>query len=253
MGKLLFVNTNRVNGWFGVVLCFGAIVLGLVWTAMAVGFGRFHADPGDWKLFLPTGLVFVAGGAMALKYCLVVATQRTTLYEHGFVSESIFGRLELLYADLQGISRGAIARSGVRTTVVRLVTKGKRNIRISRETFLNRQDEQMATLVENACRDLAQRWIERLRKEQEIDWMMERNRPVLRLRKDGVLAFAKDGSQEFVPFSHFGIEDVPGTLDCWILNMQKRVRYVNTAWPSFYAGIHALELLKKSSAPTTVL
>jgi hypothetical protein len=88
MGKLLFVNTSRINGIFGLVVCAGTITAGL-W------FGLSGACAG--LLLLPAGL-------FAGKFCLKMANLRTELYEQGFVSKNAFGGASGRYGELKSIS-----------------------------------------------------------------------------------------------------------------------------------------------------
>src|SRR3954454_2451419 len=106
MGELLFVNTNRANGIFGVILCLAMRAIGL-WTTLSGAY---------------PGVVLIPLGIYLGKFCLKIATQRTELYEQGFVSKNIFGSVRGRYADLKSIVRGAVKTNGVLQTNIHFVT-----------------------------------------------------------------------------------------------------------------------------------
>src|SRR5580698_3848418 len=134
MGKLLFVHTNRIYGWWGVILCIGAIVGGI-----------YGAFTGTYA-----ALGFTVLGALPLKVCLRLATQRTELFEAGFSSTSTFDKVSARYADLKSIGRTLVRRNGVMNTLLVLKTYEGKTIALSGEAFLKRNAE-METLLDAAC------------------------------------------------------------------------------------------------------
>src|SRR5882724_1278634 len=117
MGKLLFVNTNRINGIFAVVICLALVAIG-IWLTID---GTYVA-----AIFVPLGI-------LGIKFFLKMATQRTELYEQGFISKNIFGGVRGRYADLKSITRSAVRVNGVLNTNIFLTTNSGQKLIVSNE------------------------------------------------------------------------------------------------------------------------
>ncbi len=232
MGKLLFVNTNRTNGIFGVLICAALVAAG-------VGLGLEHNYPGI--LLVPAGLF---GG----KFCLKLATMRSELYEKGFINASCFGSVSARYADLQSISRYGVRVNGVLNTHVYFVTKSGERVVIARESI--RQDDKMIQLVSHACGSLASAWMNTLEHQNEVVWIADKTGPILRLRKDGVVFKGKMGADEFIPLNDLQLKPGPLTLVDVCRGDAKVVR-LNYADRNFFVGETLVAMLREKQRNPT--
>lgn len=226
MGKLLFVNTNRINGIFGVVICAAIAACGIGLTM-----GGNYAG----ALLIPFGIAGVA-------FCLKIATQRAEIYEHGFVSKSIYGSVSGSYSDLKSIYRMAVRRNGVLTTNIFLTTNAGQKLGISNEKFL-KGDDKMELLLDRSSGDLAETWAKTLDKGTEVVWLKDGDSPLLKIRKDGVLVEPKNGLPTFIPLGQFQIKNAtfPGSVE--ILNHDQKVMNINSVAPNYFVGLKLIELL----------
>jgi hypothetical protein len=151
--------------------------MGIASLGMGLGILHVEGDPGDPRTFVLIGLVSAASGAAFIKPCVRIATQRTEVYEHGFVARSLFGTVSARFEDLAGILRSAINRSAVLTTMVRFQLRDGRRVSISREVFANRPDDEMTIVIDNSCNDLALRWLSRIERARKIPWLEGTSNP----------------------------------------------------------------------------
>ena len=225
MGKLLFVNTNRVNGIFGLILCAAAIVAG-VWF----GLGGAYA-----------GILLVPAGLFIGKFCLKIATTRSELYEQGFISRNCFGSVSARYADLKAISRFSVRRNGVLNTQIHLVTQSGERATIAGESL--GADDKMWKLMDYACKSLAATWMKTLDRQKEVVWIVKGTTPILRIRKDGVVYQAKNGAEEFIPLNELKLKAgvFPTAID--ICRGETKVLQVNPAESNCFVGETLLAML----------
>jgi hypothetical protein len=224
MGSLLFVKSSAIYGIFGLMVCGGAIVAG-VWMAM----GGAYA-----------GLLLVPLGFLVGKFCLKIATLKFEIYEHGFISKSIFGTLSGRYADLISIARGATRTNGVLMTNIHFVTKSGAKATVTSEGL--RKDDKMAQLLNYACHALATTWMKTLERQNEIDWMSKGSSPTLKIRKDGVLVKEKSGVEAFIPLSRFQVKS-SFALAADIFDDDKKIVKVNTGSPNYFVGETLIAML----------
>jgi hypothetical protein len=224
MGKLLFVNTNRVNGIFGVILCAGAIAAG-VWYGLD---GTY------------AGFLLVPGGLFAGKFLLKLATMRSELYEQGFVTTSCFGSVTARYGDLKSISRFAVLRNGVLNTHIYFVTQSGERVAMIKESIL--QDDKMAQLLGNACESLASTWMKILDRQKEVLWIAEGTSPILRVRKDGVVFQGKSGADEFIPLNQLQMKSGYAAA-VEICRGDTKVVKINSSAPNYFVGETLIAML----------
>jgi hypothetical protein len=234
MGKLLFVNTNRVNGIFGLIICAGAIAAG-VWF----GLGGAYA-----------GFILVPAGLFAGKFCLKTATMRSEIYEQGFVTTSWFGSVTASYADLKSISRFAVRVNGVLNTHVHFLTQSGEKAILSREAL--GQDSKMAQLLNHSCESLANTWMKTLDRQNEVAWIIKGTSPLVRIRKDGIVFQGKTGADEFIPLNELQLKSkYAATVD--ICRGDAKMTNVNSASPNFFVGETLVAMLiENQSRPATM-
>ena len=225
MGKLLFVNTNRVNGIAGIVICIALVLLG-AWGALS---GTYVA-----ALLIPAGLY----GA---KVCLKMATQRTEIYEQGFISKDIFGGSRGRYAELKAISRDAIRTNGVLQTHIHFVTNSGEKLTISNEKLL-RGDDKMQLLLKLSTAAVAEGWAKTLEKQTEVVWLTQDSSPLLKIRKEGIIVEGKAGSETLIPLGQFQTKPLHA-LQMQILNGDQKVIAVNSAASNYFVGLTLIENL----------
>jgi hypothetical protein len=217
MGKLLFVNTNRVNGIAGVIVCALIIVMG-AWLGIDGTYAGF--------LLVPLGLF---GG----KFSLQLATQKSEIYEQGFVTSNCFGSVRARYADLKGISRSAMRVNGVLNTNVYFSTHSGEKATLSREALRN--DEKMTLLLDQACGALAGTWMKTLERQKEVVWIENGAEPLLRIRKDGLIFRGKTGTEEFIALNEVQLKGkYPSTVD--ICRGETKITNVSSASPNYFVG-----------------
>ncbi len=169
---------------------------------------RFH-----WPLCSIEHVELIPFGIAGFAFCLKIATQRAEIYEHGFVSKSIYGSVSGRYSDLKSIYRVAVRRNGVLTTNIFLTVNSGQKLGISNEKFL-KGDDKMELLLDRASGDLAETWAKNLDKGTEAVWLKDGDRPLLKIRKDGVLVEPKNGLPTFIPLRQFQIKNAtfPGPV-----------------------------------------
>jgi hypothetical protein len=232
MGNLLFVNTSRVNGIFGVVLCTGVIAAGL-WF----GLGGDYA----WLLVVPVGL-------FAGKFCLKMATLRTELYEQGFVSKSAFGSASGRYEELKSISRSAVRTNGVLMTQIFLVKQSGEKVMVTTEAL--RKHDKPAQLLQHACGALATNWMKVLERQKEVPWMIKDSKPFLRIRKDGVLLQGKTGVDEFIPLKQLHLKSgFAMMIEVW--NDNRKIDTISSAGSNYFVGATLIDMLIESQLRPT--
>lgn len=219
MGKLLFMNTNRTNGIVGLIACL-----------VVIGLGVGAAFTGTYA-----GIVCVPLGLFFGKVCLKTATQRSELYEQGYVSKSVFGAQSGRYADLKSILRVSIRRSAVVTTNIYLVPQSGGRLNISREA-LGDGDKESQLLLDCACRCMAENWAKALDRNAEVVWLMKGSKPLLKIRKEGVLVEGVTGADGLIPLSRMRVQPRHlGGVD--VLNGDRRVATVSSSAPNYYVGL----------------
>jgi hypothetical protein len=225
MGKLLFVNTNRANGIFGVILCAAAIAAG-VWCGLDGTYAGI--------LLVPAGLV---GG----KFFLKLATTRSEIYEQGFITKSWFGSVTGRYSDLKAVSRHAVRVNGVLNTTVSLAMKSGGGVTMTRESIGRTDKDKMVLLLDYACQSLASSWMKTLERQQEVLWLVNGTNPV-RIRKDGILFQGKNGADEFIPLNELQLKSgFLATVD--ICRGDMKVAKVNAAESNYYVGETLIAML----------
>jgi len=235
MGKLLFVNTNRINGIFAVVICLALVAIG-IWLTID---GTYVA-----AIFVPLGL-------LGIKFFLKMATQRTELYEQGFISKNIYGGVRGRYGDLKSITRSAVRVNGVLNTNIFLTTNSGQKLIVSNEKLL-KGDDKMELLMERASTAMAEVWAKNLERQTEVVWLMDGSKPLLKIRKDGVLVGDKSGVDTYIPFGQFQMKPLYG-LGVQILNGDQKVMTTNSGVPNFHVGLALITILanKRSVGATT--
>ena len=226
MGKLLFVNTNRVNG-----------IVGLVASLIFVVLGAYSALTGTYL-----GLIGVALGLLFGKFCLKTATQRSELYEQGFISKGIFGSQSGRYADLKSITRGAVRTNGVVTTRVHLVAQSGERLIVSREA-LGKGDQESQLLMDRACRGLAETWAKNLERNMEVVWLTKGSSPFLKIRKEGVLVEGASGADGLIPLGQMRMQPRQVGLGVDVLNGDRKVMTVNSGEPNYYVGLALIAMI----------
>ncbi|HSS97638.1 MAG TPA: hypothetical protein VLK33_11440 [Terriglobales bacterium] len=232
MGKLLFVNTNRVNGIAAIVICVAMIALG-IWLTLD---GTYVAA------------IFVALGLLGIKFFLKMATQRTELYEQGFRSKNIFNGISGRYADLKSITRSAVRVNGVLNTDIFLTTNAGEKVIVHNEKF-RKGDDKMELLMEQASGAMAETWAKNLERQTDVVWLMDGAKPLLKIRKDGVLVTDKSGTEIYVPFTQFQIKATHG-LGVEILNANQKVLPTSTAVANFHVGLSLIAILANKRSMT---
>lgn len=228
MGKLLFVNTNRITGIFGVILCAGVIAVG-------VSYGL----DGTFAGFL-LGFLLVPVGLYAGKVLLKMATTRSELYEQGFVTTSWFSTGTARYSDLKAISRFAVRRRGVLNTHIYLVTQSGERATIIRESLGN--DDKMWQLMDYACKSLAGTWMKTLDRQKEVVWIVKGTIPILRIRKDGIVFQGRNGADEFIALNELQLKvGFLATVD--ICRGDTKVLQVNPAESNCFVGEMLIAML----------
>jgi|SRR5581483_1286612 len=230
MGKVLFINTNRVNGVAGILVCL-----------VAAGMGLFAVFNGKYA-----GIVIVPLAVYCGKFCLKMATQTAVLYEQGFICKNIFETLAGRYADLKAITRGAVSRNGVLQTNINLVMQSGKRVTISNERFL-KGDDKMELLLDHACRALAQTWASTVKRENQVVWLSRGDKPLLTIRKEGVLIDGKTGDAGFIAFAQLRCKPAYG-LDVDICNGDKKILTVSSAEPNYFVGPTLIEMLGNQKA-----
>jgi len=96
-------------------------------------------------------------GLLLGKFCLKTATQRSELYEQGFISKSIFGKPKrpLRGPEVDHPRRGQDEWGG--NARVHLVAQSGERLIVSREA-LGKGDQESQLLMDRACRGLAETW-----------------------------------------------------------------------------------------------
>jgi hypothetical protein len=235
MGKLLFVNTNRVNGIFAVVICVALVAIGIGLTFE----GTYVA-----VILIPLGLY-------GSKFFLKMATQRTELYEQGFFSKNIFGGVRGRYADLRSITRSAVRVNGVLNTHIFFTTNSGEKLIISNEK-LSRNDDKMQLLLELASTAIAETWMKTMERQTEVVWLTDGSTPLLKIRKEGVLVEGK-GSAGFISLNQFNVKQAHG-LAVELRNGDQKILSVNSGTANFHVGlvlIAMLETKQRSIAAST--
>jgi hypothetical protein len=229
MGKLLFVNTNRANGIFGVIMCAAAIAAG-VWCGLD---GTY------------AGILLVPAGLFGGKFFLKLASTRSEIYEQGFITKSWFGSVTARYSDLKAISRSAVRVNGVLNTNVSFATQSGEGVTMTRES-MGRTDK-MAQLLDYACKSLASTWMKTLDRQKEMVWIAKGTSPILRIRKDGVVFQGKNGqgtigADEFIQLNELQlISGFLATVD--ICRGDAKVTKVNSAEPNYFVGETLIAML----------
>jgi hypothetical protein len=226
MGKLLFVNTNRVNG-----------IVGLIASLIFVVLGAYSALTGTYL-----GLIAVALGLLLGKFCLKTATQRAELSEQGFVSKSMFESQSGRYADLKSITRGAVRTNGVVTTRVHLVARSGERLMISSEA-LGKGDKDSQSLMDYACRGLAETWAKNLERNMEVVWLTKGSSPFLKIRREGVMLEGATGADGLIPLSQMRVEPRQVGLSVDILNGDRKVMTVNSGEPNYHVGLALIAMI----------
>lgn len=224
MGKLLFVNTNRTNGIVGLVACLVFVVL----SGSAVVEGQY------------LGLLGVALALFLGKFCLTIASERTEIYEQGYVSKNLFGSQSGRYADLKAIARGAIRTNGVVTTRVHLVPQSGKPLVVSSEGFL-KGDKESKLLMDRACSSLAETWAKRLERDKEVVWLS--TSASMKIRKEGVLLEGASGADGLIPLSQLRVQAMPSGLSVDLLNGERRILSVNSGEPNYYVGLALIAMI----------
>jgi hypothetical protein len=227
LGKLLFVNTNRTYGIFGLIVCTGAIVAGM-WMA----FGGAYA-----------GLLLVPLGALGGKFCLKMATLKTELYEQGFVSRNIFGGVSGRYADLKSIARGAVRTNGVLTTRIHFATQAGETVTVSEEAL--GRDDKMAQLLDCSCQALTGTWMKTLDRQKEVPWITKGSIPILKIRQDGVIVEGKMESDGFIPFSELQLKE-GFALSVNVCRGDRKILSINTGEVNFFVGEMLVRMLAEN-------
>lgn len=228
MGKLLFVNTNRTNGIFGVIICAALVACG-------VGLGI----EGTY-----VGILLVPAGLFGGKFCLKLATTRSEIYEQGFITKSWFGSVTARYADLKGISRYAVRVNGVLNTSVYFLTQSGEKVTMTRESIRN---DKMTQLLDYACESLATTWMKTLDRQKEVVWLVKETVPYLRIRKDGVVYQGKNaqgmtGADEFISLNELQLKSGPlATVD--ICRGDTKIAKVNSAESNYFVGETLIAML----------
>jgi hypothetical protein len=229
MGKLLFVNTNRTNGIFGVIICAALVACGI-----GLGIEGTYA-----------GILLVPAGLFGGKFCLKLATTRSEIYEQGFITKSWFGSVTARYADLKGISRYAVRVNGVLNTSVYLATQSGEKAVITRESVRNH--DKMTQLLDHACRALASTWLKTLERQKDVVWLVKGTTPTLRIRKDGVVytgtnAQGLTGAEDFISLSDLQLKSGPlATVE--ICRGDTKIAKVNSAESNYFVGETLIAML----------
>ena len=226
MGKLLFVNTNRVNG-----------IVGLAASLIFAGLGAAATFTESYL-----GLIGVALGLLLGKFCLKTATQRSELYELGYISKSIFGSQSGRYADLESITRGAVRTNGVVTTRVHLVAQSGERLIVGREA-LGKGDTDSQLLMDHACGSLAETWAKNLERNTEVIWLQKGSSPLLKIRKEGVLVEGATGADGLIPLSQMRLQPRQVGLSVDILNGDRKVMTVNSGEPNYHVGLALIAMI----------
>jgi hypothetical protein len=227
MGRLLFVNTVRTYGIFGLFVCSGAIVAGM-WMA----FGGAYA-----------GLALVPLGLLCGKFCLKMATLKTELYEQGFVSRHIFGGVSGRYADLKSIARGAVRTNGVLTTNIHFVTQTGEKVTVSEEAL--GKDDKMAQLLNYSCKAMATTWMKILDRQKEVPWITKDSTPILKIRHDGVIVEGKMESDGFIPLSELELK-AGHVLSVNVCRGDRKIVAVESAAANYFVGEMLVSMLAES-------
>jgi hypothetical protein len=227
MGKLIFVNTNRIYGIWGVILC----------SAMIFG-GAYGVIHGSYIY------IFVAlFGAVCSKVCLKIASQRTEVYEQGFVMKNLFEQVSGRYADQKSLVRAAFVRNGVMTTQVIFITPSGKRVLVSDET-LRRNDKKMDQLMDLACNAIAEKWAKTLEHQSDVVWIENGTAPLIKIRKDGLVVSEKTGAESFLPLNQVRYKQAFG-LKLDILNGDRKVLTVDTNAHNFFVGQTLIAMLLK--------
>ncbi len=226
MGKLLFVNTNRTNGIIGLIACLALVGLGS-WTTLSGAY---------------IGFVCVPVGLWLGKFCLKAATQRSELHEQGFVSKNIFGGQSGRYADLKSITRGATRTSGVVQTNIHLVAQSGERLIISRQSP-GQGDHESQLLLDRASRSLAETWAKALERQTEVVWLANGTKPVLKIRKEGVMVEGVTGVDGLISLGQMRVQPKPVGLAVDILNGDRKVLTVNSGEPNYYVGLALIAMI----------
>ena len=227
MGKLLFVNTNRTYGIFGLIVCSGAILAGM-WMA----FGGAYA-----------GLALVPLGLLGGKFCLKMTTLKTELYEQGFVSRHIFGGVSGRYADLKSIARGAVRTHGVLTTNIHFVTQTGEKVTVSEEAL--GRDDKMAQLLNYSGKAMATTWMKTLDRQKEVPWITKNSTPILKIRHDGVIVEGKMESDGFIPLRELELKPGHG-LSVDVCRGDRKIVVVESAVANYFVGEMLVSKLAES-------
>jgi hypothetical protein len=219
MGRLLFVNTRRTYGIFGLIVCSGAI-----------GAGMWMACGGAYA-----GLALVPIGLLCGKFCLKMATLKTELYEQGFVSRDIFGGVSGRYADLKSIARGAVRTNGVLTTNIHFVTQTGEKVTVSEE----------AQVLNYSCKAMATTWMKTLDRLKEVPWITKDSIPILKIRHDGVIVEGKRESDGFIPLSELELK-AGQVLSVKVCRGDREIVAVESAAANYFVGEMLVRMLAES-------
>ena len=230
MGKLIFVNTNLTNGIFGVVIC-SVLIFGGAYATISGAYG---------------GILAILLGLAIMKFCLEIATRKTEIYEQGFKSKSLFSQISGRYADQKSVIRSAVSRNAVLNTQIHFVAASGAKFMVADEA-LGGRDKKMDQLLDLACSALAEKWVKTLERQTEVVWLEKDDKPLLRIRKDGVLIGDGTGLDPFIPLDQLRFKEQYG-LRMDILNGEKKILTVNSAESNFFVGQALVSsLLKKQS------
>ena len=242
MGELLFVARGRAVALFS--LAGAAVCLALsAWTAF------FETMPGPspqpWRYGPAVGLILLAAALALARLARGFWSQRTELYERGFVHVARGQPAPALYADLRSISC-AVAEDGqsrARTTTLVLQARAGAAVRVVHQSPAARPDPRFEAACCAAARGLASAWEQQLRVRRTIDWLLdETERPLVQISRTGVEARAcADDPFEAVPLADLEYELWEGSLT--LLKSGRTLAKFDAAAPNVYPGLELLARL----------
>jgi hypothetical protein len=106
---------------------------------------------------------------------------------------------------------------------------------------IRRQDD-MAQLMGHACESLACTWMKTLDRQKEVVWIVKGTRPILRVRKDGVVFQGENGADEFIPLNELQLKSgYAATVE--ICRGAAKVAKVNSAESNYFVGEALIAML----------
>src|SRR5262249_9623242 len=96
--------------------------------------------------------------------------------------------------------------------------------------------------LHKASTGMAETWMKTLERQTEVVWLTDGAKPLLKIRKDGVLFVEKSGTEIWIPLNQFNIKPVHG-LDVQIFNGDQKIVKISVGAINYYPGQELIGML----------